>query len=117
MSSLTDALGQVSNLRDQLDGLLEQLKKMRGKLKGHEPAHVIPAHVEKQIKELMVCVDILHTLYLSDLSTLCTCCLFVCVCVCVCVCSYWTRHMVSLLQLSASAGRREETLHQLAVDQ
>ena len=54
VSGLTEALGQVSNLRDQLDGLLEQLEKMKGKLKGHEPAHVIPADVEKQIKELMV---------------------------------------------------------------
>ncbi len=55
MSALSDALGQVSNLRDQLDGLLEQLRKMESKLKDHEPAHVIPADVEKQIKELMVC--------------------------------------------------------------
>ena len=44
----------MSSLRDQLDGLLEQLLRVKSKLQGHEPAHVIPADVEKQIKELMV---------------------------------------------------------------
>ncbi len=54
-SVLDDTLGQVSSLRDRLDGFLEQLLKMKAGLKGHQPPHVIPAGVEKQIKALMVC--------------------------------------------------------------
>ena len=54
MSALDSALGQVNSLRDKLDGLLEQLEKMRSALKGHEPPHVVPADVENQIKEIMV---------------------------------------------------------------
>ena len=54
ISVLDEALGQVNNLHDQLEGLLEQLEKMRVRLKGHEPPHVMTIDVEKQIKELMV---------------------------------------------------------------
>ena len=68
-SALEDALGQVSSLRDQLDGLLGKLLKMKSGLKGHEPPHVIPADVEKQIKELMV-----------RMRGLFVCCLFCFVC-------------------------------------
>ena len=39
-----------------MDTLLEQLEKLRTKLKAHKPPHVTPPDVEKQIKELVVIV-------------------------------------------------------------
>ena len=53
-SDLEETLGHVSSLHDELGSLLEKLNDMKSKLKGHEPPHVLPADVEKQLKRLAV---------------------------------------------------------------
>ena len=47
-------MGLVSNLHGDLGSLLEKLKDMKAKLKGHEPPRVLPADVEKQLNKLGV---------------------------------------------------------------
>ena len=42
---------------------------MKSKLKGLEPAHVVPADVEKQIKELMVKLVLLVCLRVLGIAT------------------------------------------------
>ena len=54
ISSLEQTLDDVSSLHGDLNDLLEKLKDMQSKLKGHEPPRVLPAHVEKQLKRLSV---------------------------------------------------------------
>ena len=54
LSLLEGALGHVSGLKDRLMELLLQLEDWRSKLKGHEPPHVLPVDVEKQLQQLAV---------------------------------------------------------------
>ena len=44
----------MSGLKDRLMELLLQLEDWRAKLKGHEPPHVLPEDVEKQLQQLTV---------------------------------------------------------------
>ena len=53
-ATLEQTLGHVTSLHGDLAGLLEKLKNMSSKLKGHEPPHVISADVAKQLKKLSV---------------------------------------------------------------
>ena len=53
---LEATLGEVGNLRDQLNDLLQQLEKMRSTLNSHEPSRVLPDDVLEQLQKLAVSV-------------------------------------------------------------
>ena len=52
--SLRGEIGRAADLSKKLEELLGRLKGWRDSLKTHEPAHVRPDDVEKQIEELKV---------------------------------------------------------------
>ena len=55
-SKVEEALGQASDLSGQLEDLLKQLEKLRTQLANHKLPRVQSTQLEKQIKDLAVCL-------------------------------------------------------------